>query len=804
MKIQNYFLILIGKIIFIIATLFLLLPLNFLKIWQGTIFVLCFLILVLKLFKFSFKSSLIVISIIAIVGYFQLNFLHYQQLATANQYLPTKITTSFQINRLLKQGEYCSIIASLRLPTNPSKQRIYLVWKGSSIPQLDDVWQGELRLHPLTSRLNFRGFDKQKWFFSQGITAYGYVTKLKKLGAYPTLRTQWLAKTWQHTQGMAQQGLLLALAFGERAWLSSQVTQVYQQTNTAHLIAISGLHVGLVFLLGFYLTRLVQYVFPVILRIGLADWIGLFFAIIYAYLAGFSIPTLRALLALFAVIFIRSQRLCLTKWQYFWLVVVILLCCDPKTVLSESFWLSFAAVLSLLIWYQFIPLSLWEWRGKPLTQTKLKWFIGLIHLQIGLLWLLTPWQLFFFNGISLSSFWANLWVVPLFSFVLIPIIFLATLFQTPFLWHLANRIADFVYLHLSEEAHNWCSVTISTSLFVTFCLSSLFLMFIYFLQRQVFKNTPQKSQEFMQYRRKWHFPLNMNVTVLPASASFLWLYFLLGIVVLMTGGKLTIDLVYKYMHKSDWQATMLDVGQGLSVAIERHGHVILYDTGNAWGHGATEISMAKLEILPYLQRTGGKLDGIIISHDDRDHTGGLNAILTQYPHIPVWRSAAIKHSQQCVAGEKWQWQGLTFSVLSPSYRLAQAKNAQSCVILISDSRPRLLLMGDAPASIERTIAMQLLPVDVIQVGHHGSKTSTTMTLLAKTQPKVALISVGRWNPWHLPNKKVVNRLKNDRIATFSTAQDGAVRVIFSKENIELQTARYAWQPWYQAFIGVNE
>ena len=804
MKIQNYFLIIIGKIIFIISILFLFLPLNFLKIWQWSIFVLCFSFFTVKLFRLSLKISVIVIVFAVITAYFQLYFLHYQQLASNNQALPAKITTSFQIERLLKQKEYQAIVASLTLPTNPSKQRVYLVWKGKALPRLDEVWQGELRLHPLTSRLNFQGFDKQKWFFAQGITAYGSVTKLEKLRSSSSIRTQLLRKTLQHTHGMQQQGLLIALAFGERAWLSTEITQVYQQTNTAHLIAISGLHIGLVFLFGFYLMRIGQYFFPILLRAGWADWVGLFFAFIYAYLAGFSIPTMRALWALVLIVVIRSRRLCLTKWQYFWLVVGLLLLGDPKMILSESFWLSFAAVLSLLIWYQFVPLSLWEWRGKPFTQTKLKWFIGLCHLQIGLVWLLTPWQLFFFHGISLASFWVNLWVVPLFSFILIPIIFLATLFQITFLWQFANQIADFAYSSLKLSAHSWQPVSISISWLITCGLALLFLIFLCYLQNQFFKITPQNSLKFMSYNQKWHFPIRMNFSVLPSVASFLWLYCLLGLIILFTGWKLAANVIQDYLHSSSWKVTMLDVGQGLAMAIERNGHIFLYDTGNAWGHGKMSGSMAKLEILPYIQREGLKLDGIIISHDDRDHSGGLSAILTQYPTTPIWRSAKIIHSRPCIRGTHWIWQGLTFRVLSPSYRSPQAKNAQSCVLLVSDRKPRLLLMGDAPASIERIIAHQLPRVDVIQVGHHGSKTATSETLLAKATPKVALISVGRWNPWHLPNKKVLNRLQEDKILTFTTAKDGAIRVIFSKENIELQTARYTWQPWYQAFIGFHE
>ena len=114
------------------------------------------------------------------------------------------------------------------------------------------------------------------------------------------------------------------------------------------------------------------------------------------------------------------------------LVVAFLLFCDPLMPLSVSFWLSVGAVTCLIVWYRYVPLSIIEWRHQKLSR-KVRWILGLFHLQLGLLILFTPIQLFFFNGLALNGFLANLIAVPLYSFLLVPLILFAVLTQGAFL-----------------------------------------------------------------------------------------------------------------------------------------------------------------------------------------------------------------------------------------------------------------------------------------------------------------------------------------------------------------------------------
>ena len=130
-------------------------------------------------------------------------------------------------------------------------------------------------------------------------------------------------------------------------------------------------------------------------------------------------------------------------------------------------------------------------------------------------------------------------------------------------------------------------------------------------------------------------------------------------------------------------------------------------------------------------------------------------ILTAYSEIdlitPSRKSYGEMHRTFCLQGKQWQWRGLDFKVLSPTQITDRAENPQSCVILFTDGQYQILLTGDADVATERSFAEKLGKINVLQVGHHGSKTSTGEILLAQTKPDIALISSGRWNDVEFPS-----------------------------------------------------
>ena len=710
--------------------------------------------------------------------------------------LPNKITLDLHISEILHQQDYQTLIATSSL-FDGKVQQIFINWKAPEKPQLGEIWRADVKLRPISARLNHGGFDRQQWYFSKRIIAVGNVKSAVKIGDDFSYRTDFLQNSLKQTEGLSLQGLLIALAFGERAWLDNKTWLIYQQTNTAHLIAISGLHIGLAMGIGFFFARLLQLSLPTRF---ISPWFPLCFGVLialgYAYLAGFSLPTFRAMMALLFIAILQFSRRYYTPLQMLCLVVAFLLFCDPLMPLSVSFWLSIGAVACLIVWYRYVPLSIIEWRHQKLSR-KVRWILGLFHLQLGLLILFTPIQLFFFNGLALNGFLANLIAVPLYSFLLVPLILFAVLTNGAFSsWHFSNAIAQGITQCLSFFQGSYMPISINLSLILTALLSLVFggmLGGLYFLSQAQTKNIPLKSSRFF----------TLNSTKILSSEAYKQA--LLGVILISSFCIGTLG--YRYITKPKWQLDTLDVGQGLATLIVKEGKGVLYDTGPAWQSGTGGSSMAELEILPYLQREGIELETLILSHDDNDHSGGAKTILTAYPEIelitPSRKSYGEMHRTFCLQGKQWQWRGLDFKILSPMQITDRAENPQSCVILLTDGQYQILLTGDADVATERSFAENLGKINVLQVGHHGSKTSTGEFLLGQTKPDIALISSGRWNAWNFPHPTVIERLNRYQSAVENTAISGHIRLNFTEKGIEIEKARGDFSPWFARVIGLS-
>ena len=775
-------------ILLIVADLTLLfLPQSLLLPWQVALVIALALIF---LFIFFRRNVLVYLAFFVV----SLGYTHHSALSLLQQaqsITAQKQVVTFEIQEILHQQDYQTLIATATLADNLREQRIFLNWKAKEEPQLSEIWQAEISLRPLSARLNFGGFDRQQWYFSKRITAVGTVKSAVKIADVSSLRAVKLQQVKMQTEGLSLQGLLIALAFGERAWLDKIIWSIYQQTNTAHLIAISGLHIGLAMGIGFCLARIVQVFFPTrFIHPYFSLVFGVLFALIYAYLAGFSVPTFRAISALVFVFFIQIMRRHYSPLQLFMLVVGFLLFCDPLMPLSVSFWLSCGAVGCLIVWYRYVPFSVFQWKNRPFS-SKVRWILSLFHLQFGLLLFFTPLQLFLFNGLSVSGFLANLISVPLYSFFLVPLILFAVFTNgAVFSWQLANKLAEGITWLISVFQGNWLNVSFNLALVLTALCGGIFMLIIWSIYRE-----PEVSSLSWQIKRARFFTLNLSkpllkndrINVLRCSFGIMSLCFMI--------------LLFKQLSKPIWQVDTLDVGQGLATLIVKNGKGILYDTGPAWQGG----NMAELEILPYLQREGITLEKLILSHDDNDHAGGASTILKAYPNVefitPSRKNYGENHRTFCTVGRDWDWQGLHFQILSPHSIVERADNAHSCVILVDDGKHSVLLTGDAEVKNEQIFARTLGKIDVLQVGHHGSKTSTSEYLLSQVRPDVAIISSGRWNPWKFPHYSVIERLQRYKSTVENTAISGQVRVNFFKDRLEIQQARTEFSPWYAHVIG---
>jgi competence protein ComEC len=234
---------------------------------------------------------------------------------------------------------------------------------------------------------------------------------------------------------------------------------------------------------------------------------------------------------------------------------------------------------------------------------------------------------------------------------------------------------------------------------------------------------------------------------------------------------------------------VLDVGQGLAVVVRTANHSLLYDTGPAYSNDADSGSRI---VVPFLRAAGiVHLDGVIVSHDDLDHSGGLLSVLQAVPVDWVATSlpqsepalALSARSQRCFAGQHWQWDGVRFEILHPtwgSYNDATIKdNDRGCVLRVVSAAGAVLLTADIERQSEQQLlqhASLQLPADVLIVPHHGSMTSSSDAFLDQVHPHIAIIPVGYRNRFGHPAADVLARYQRLGARIFRTDRDGALLV----------------------------
>lgn len=618
-------------------------------------------------------------------------------------------------------------------------------------------WVMKVRFRPVHSNLNQGGFDGQRWAIANRQPLRGYVQSAKLLDGNCSWRQRIITNRDKQLIQLAQRPVLLALAFGERTLIESSLRDQWVKTGVAHLMAISGLHISLAAMFTWGLARGIQFIIPtsyISYRLPLIlSWL---MALGYVWLAGGQPPALRAFIALSLWFALRFYGVCCSAWQVWLWCIGLLLLSEPLAILSDSFWLSVLAVAALIFWFEWAPLpmrftSFWGW-------APLRW----LHLQLGMTLLLMPLQFGLFHGVSWTSLPANLWAVPIISLVAIPLILLAMmLFFIPSLsdwcWRWADLSVSWAFWPLSWLEQGWVQVGAELMQFSAFGWLTV-----------------------IGWRFRWWrtFPAGCSVLIL---ASLIW---------------------RERPPDYRWRVDMLDIGHGLAVLIERDGKAVIYDTGNQW----QKNSAAERFILPFLHWRQLSLEHIIISHDHLDHIGGLPALETAFPQAKVRTPLSQPEHLPCVQGQRWEWRKLYFEVLWPPERKERVTNDDSCVIRIDDGKFSLLLTGDIERGAEQGLLRQrsALASTIMQVPHHGSKTSSLPPFLRAVAPELAITSVSRYNQWRLPAEKIVKRYQENNIAWRDTAQSGQLSLYFFDNYWQVKGFREQLNPrWYHQWFGVE-
>ncbi len=639
---------------------------------------------------------------------------------------------------------------------------------------IGQVWQLDIRLKKPSGLMNPGGFDYEKWLYQNRILATGYVRDALQVShidqnlsiissSYNQLRMIRQALSDKIDKSLADypyKGLIKALSIGFRYDMSTEQWKLFLQTGTNHLVAISGLHIGLIssiiWLLVNVLWKSSATLNMKIPAYYVASVFAILAAVIYAALAGFAIPTQRALIMLSVVFVALMLRREISSTYILLLALLTVLIIDPLSPLSLGFWLSFSAVAIIIF-------SLSGRLAIKTDHIAKVWQLGRLQgiIFVGLL----PLMFILFHQFSVVSPLANLVAVPIMSIIIVPMTLLASSLLFIFeplallLFTLLKWPIDVLFWHL-----------------------------------ELLNQLPQ-SYYFLS-------EISLTTTILAFIACF-WLLMpkgwpgrWLGIVLLLPAiMSSAMSNESDKIPAGDVILTVLDVGQGLSTIIRTQNYSLLYDTGDKFSPG---FNMSDMVSIPYLRLKGiNEIDKLVLSHSDRDHAGSyveLNQlsikevisgeakkIEEKYQTYLAKPSAAIK---QCYQGQHWQWDGVKFEILSPVTPTKQLKhknykaNNQSCVILVTtQSQQQILLTGD----IEKTIEKQLiknypqLNADILIVPHHGSKTSSSMAFLKHINPEIAVFSYGYRNRFRHPADKVVKRYKQKDIKLLNTT-NGAIEL----------------------------
>ena len=736
-------------------------------------------------------------------------------------HLPKNSTTTQVVNKIVVDKKLRFNMKVTHINDNQLKQviQLRLSWKEPTlILQQGHIVRLKVKFKPSHGLANLGSFNYQTWLNSKKISATGYVindSHNQWVNHHTTLR-QKLFGDYKHLLPENDLSpLLLALGFGSRLELNPQIWQILQATGTGHLIAISGLHIGLIATGAFFVFTFITRALPLqffarsfklqsINYRYLAIGFSLLTALTYGYLAGFSLPTIRALvmLSLYWAIRLLGIKISVKRWLLLTLFFITIT--TPFSLFSASFWLSVYAVTIIF-------LTVWRFKRVIKSDNKYWQFIrGLLLIQLSLTLMLIPISAVFFQQISVVAFFANLIAVPWMSFLSIPLCLLSVLLMpissalSQVFMMLCLESIQWLWYYLTYlSSQSWALIPLANMQVHILVLGGVIAVFFIFFQPK------------LSFRTK---------SILSISCCMLLIFYTLKL------DKQPPD------QPNHWQLVVFDVGQGLSLLIQRNNRAILYDTGASYGSG---FNMVDAVVLPYLQYKGIKqLDKVIVSHSDNDHAGGLENLqqaivineliyndakqkLARVSTKKEPRNKATKHinlsekdltikenmsveqTNHCLQGNVFYWQGLKFEMLWPDTPVSE-ENDDSCVLLLSDKHHKVLLTGDISKSIERKLMQHYpqLSADVLVVPHHGSKTSSSTAFITQVNPKIALVSAGYLNRWQMPVAEVVNRYKVHNIDLINSAEYGQIIIEFSNKGMSQFSYReHLWPFWFANTTG---
>ncbi|MGB1455746.1 DNA internalization-related competence protein ComEC/Rec2 [Spongiibacter marinus] len=642
------------------------------------------------------------------------------------------------------------------------RARYRVNYYGVRPPQAGTWARLTLRLRPPTGARSVGAFDYGQWLIANGYAGRGYAKAIMPIAGaehaasigvrYQQLRNRLLSQQREALVGLSRQGIMRALLYADRRDVSDEDWALLSRTGTSHLMAISGMHIGIVMAWGFVLARLLG---AVLTRGGQGSvWLGpaLGFALASAYaaMAGFTLPTQRALImaAVLCVGLLLQRRI--SPWQGLQIALVLVLMRDPLALHSAGFYLSFIAVGVLLMLTMGVQSDQAAWRKLPLLQAQL-------------LFVLLPVLAIWGFGSGVAALPANLVAIPALALVIMPVLFVALLaawlgLPDFGLFSAANSLLKwlFNYLELLSQLPYWQPALSVLSILCLLLAAGLLL-------------------------------LPRGVLGRPLAVMFA------GLALLQTPPSPPPGHVW---------VSVLDVGQGLSVLVQQGRRALIYDTGPSFSARYNSVDAV---LLPLLRRRGiHRVDRLVLSHGDRDHAGAADRLVSAVPVKQVLSGEPERHrelaAKNCHFASPWLWDGVEYRFLRYSPSRDSKSNNRSCVLLIRAGDHRVLLTGDIERGIEAKLARNWPPevaLDMLLAAHHGSKSSSSDVFLRATQAEHVVFAASRFNTYGHPAKDVTERFQRLGSRCWQTGIHGSVHFEMTSEGMQLLRydgkKRYFWQ-----------
>jgi len=544
---------------------------------------------------------------------------------------------------------------------------------------------------------------------------------------------------------------LNALVLGDASALDDETTALFQRWGLSHLLAISGLHVGII----------LAFLYMLLVKTGMvtrerAEWALAVFLPIYAVVAGGAPSVWRAGLMAAAAILLKKQGYRLASADIISLVFLCLAAVNPNIVYHIGFQLSFFVAFGIMLSQQWIAAA----------ESAL---IRLFRISFAAQMMIIPLQISYFYELQPLSIAVNTLIVPYFSLFVIPLMFVLLLFMLlpipQFLFAFIEKTFSFcqhaVLSGLKTADHYLDSPLIPGELALgsAICYMILFVLFMHLAEKESRTNA---------------FFMGLAMTAL-----------------------LLLNGLQPYLS-SQGRVTMLDIGQGDAFVIElpyRSG-VIMIDAGARFSFPDMEATdKVHREVLgPYLKSRGiRQIDALFLSHEDLDHDGSVPFLMNDIkvkemvtgPYYKPSEDIAVavkKHGVRTTvlgSGEKIFVGSQAFYALGP-IKQTDSANENSLILYGEIGGKRWLFTGDSGKETEDLLlrAYPGLQVDILKVGHHGSRHSTSEHFVAGLQPQTALISAGRRNRYGHPSGEVLDILGKHETQIYRTDRSGAVQYIF--------------------------